>query len=114
MSAEINLGPLDSIPPGEGRAFEVRGQKIAVFHTRSGQVFAVQAVCPHRGGPLADGLLGGNALICPLHSRKYDIATGAPIQAECPLKSYSVRLNPDRMILLGSESAPVPSGASKL
>ena len=64
--AELTLGPLSAIPPGEGRNFVSLGEKIAVFRTRGGEVFAVQAECPHRGGPLADGLLGGTTLICPL------------------------------------------------
>ena len=55
---EVTIGPLSSIPPGEGRSYLVGGEKIAVFCIRSGGVFAVQAECPHRGGPLADGLVG--------------------------------------------------------
>jgi nitrite reductase (NADH) small subunit len=49
---EVTLGPVDLIPAGEGRNFDVAGQRIAVFRSRSGHVFAVQAACPHKGGPL--------------------------------------------------------------
>ena len=77
---KIDLGPLHAIPPGQGRNFEFAGERIAVFHTRAGEVFAVQAACPHKNGPLADGLVGGNAVICPLHAWKFDLATG-----ECTL-----------------------------
>ncbi len=97
---ELNLGPVDAIPMGQGRNFNIAGDLVAVFHTRAGQVFAIQAHCPHRNGPLADGLIGGNTVICPLHSRKYDLATGEPVMAECKLKSYAVRLNPERQIVL--------------
>lgn len=100
---ELKLGALSSIPPGEGRNFDVDGEKIAVFHARSGEVFAVQALCPHRGGPLADGLLGGSTLICPLHAWKFDLSTGTPLFGDCGLKTYSVRVDDSGQIVLNSE-----------
>ena len=90
---EVTLGPLNSVPPGEGRTFDVGTCKIAVFHARSGEVFAAQAECPHRGGPLADGLLGGRTLVCPLHAWKFDLATGQAAEGQCSLKTYPARLN---------------------
>ena len=98
---ETKLGPLSDIPPGEGRVYRVGGQNIAVFHARSGQVYAVQAECPHRGGPLADGLIGGTTLICPLHSWKFDLATGQALFGDCGLTTFPVRVaQPEQMILL--------------
>ncbi len=90
--SEVSLGPVAQIPPGEGRVFSVAGEEIAVFHTRSGQVYATQAECPHRQGPLADGLIGGTTLMCPLHSRKFNLATGEELSGDCPLKTYPIRL----------------------
>jgi nitrite reductase (NADH) small subunit len=97
---ELNLGPVDHIPLGEGRNYDVAGEHVAVFHTRSGKIFATQAACPHRGGPLADGLIGGTAVICPLHSWKYDLSNGEPIMGQCKLKTYPVRLDAERRIVL--------------
>lgn len=48
------LGPVDQIPLGEGRAFAVDGEQVAVFRLRDGSLRALGAVCPHRGGPIAD------------------------------------------------------------
>ena len=90
---EITLGALSAIPLGEGRAFAVGKRRIAVFHTREGQVLAVQADCPHRGGPLADGLVGGNTLVCPLHSWKFDLKSGKAESGDCSLETYAARLN---------------------
>jgi nitrite reductase (NADH) small subunit len=103
---EITLCPLSAIPPGEARSFEIAGEKIAVFHTRGGEVFASQAVCPHRGGPLADGLVGAGTVICPLHSWKFDLATGRSLTGACTIKTYAVRLSPTRQIVIKVESAP--------
>ncbi len=90
---EVTLGSLSSIPPGEGRTFDVGAFKIAVFHTRQGEVFAAQAECPHRKGPLADGLIGGKSLVCPLHSWKFDLETGQSDNGQCGLKTYPARLS---------------------
>jgi nitrite reductase (NADH) small subunit len=97
---EIRLGPASNIPPGEGRVFEVEGEKIAVFRTRGGEVYAVQAECPHRGGPLADGLLGGATLICPLHGWKFDLKTGQALFGECGLKTFTVQMDGSENLLL--------------
>lgn len=106
---EMKLGPLSQIPAGEGRNFEVAGERVAVFHTRAGAVFATQASCPHKDGPLADGLVGGETLICPLHAWKFSLATGEPIffvsaegrSAEsCRLKTYPVRVSEEGELFL--------------
>lgn len=97
---EVSLGPLGQIPPGEGRNFEVQGRRIAVFHTRNGEVFATQAECPHRVGPLADGLLGGTTLVCPLHAWKFDLRTGEALYGNCDLTTYPVRLSDTGEIFL--------------
>jgi nitrite reductase (NADH) small subunit len=96
----VTLGPLSLIPVGEGRNFEVAGERIAVFHTRAGQVFATQAACPHKNGPLADGLVGGNTVICPLHSWKFELSTGQAVMGSCALRTYLVSVNEHEQIVL--------------
>ena len=94
------LGPVSNVPPGEGRVYLVDGEKIAVFHTRGGEVYAVQAECPHRGGPLADGLLGGATLICPLHAWKFDLKTGEALFGDCGLKTFPVCVDASGQMIL--------------
>jgi nitrite reductase (NADH) small subunit len=98
--SEFKLGPADNIPQGEGRVYQVEDEKIAVFRTRGGEVYAVQAECPHRGGPLADGLLGGSTLICPLHAWKFDLKTGHALYGDCGLKTFGVRVDASEQIIL--------------
>lgn len=98
--ADLIVGPLDAIPAGEGRTFSAYGERIAIFRTRANRVFAVQAECPHRGGPLADGLMGGTTVICPLHSWKFDLSTGEAVAGDCGLKTFPVRLNENGQIVL--------------
>jgi nitrite reductase (NADH) small subunit len=100
------LGPVDRVPLGEGKAFEAGGHRVAVFRTRSGALFATQALCPHKGGPLADGIAGGGTVICPLHAYKYDLKTGQPLGNDCPaLRTYRVELGADGEMLLFTEPA---------
>jgi nitrite reductase (NADH) small subunit len=81
------------IPPGEGRSFVVAGVEIAVFHTREGHVFATQAHCPHKGGPLADGLTDGATVVCPLHDRVFSLTSGAGIGNDCSVAVYAARVS---------------------
>jgi len=99
MSREHNLGAVEQIPLGEGREFEIDGRLIAVFRPRLevaseegvATLYATQARCPHKEGPLVDGLLGGATLICPFHSWKFDLGTGLPVLGDCGLVTYAVR-----------------------
>ena len=85
------LGPIDQIPLGEARVFRAGGREIAVFRLRSGELLATGATCPHRGGPLADGLVGGHSVICPLHGFLFDLRSGEPIGRDCErLQTYRV------------------------
>lgn len=100
-AAPHNLGSVDRIPPGEGRRFDVDGKAIAVFRSRASLVYATQAECPHRGGPLADGLIGGGVLVCPLHNFRFSLTTGEPLGNDCPsLRTYPVSLNEAGEILV--------------
>jgi nitrite reductase (NADH) small subunit len=100
---EIIAAPLSAIPPGEGRNFEIAGERLAIFHTRDGAVFATQAECPHKQGPLADGLVGNATLICPLHSWKFDLRTGEPLLGSCAIAIYRARVDEQGRIVVSLE-----------
>jgi len=91
VSGSLTLGPVQDVPPGEGRAFAVGGRLIAVFRLRSGTLRAVVGVCPHAGGPLADGQIDENVLICPLHLNTWDLGTGCSTSGQPDLEVLGVR-----------------------
>lgn len=97
----VNLGSIARIPLGEGREFSVDNEEIVVFRTRENNLYALQAKCPHRNGPLADGLVGGGKVICPYHSYKFELSSGQPLGNDCAaLKTYQVEINEQGDILL--------------
>ena len=87
----VRICSLDELPVGLGRAFRVADKTIAVFRTRAGKVFAVDNRCPHRNGPLAEGMLAGNTVVCPLHAFRFDLHNGDCDQPNaCSVTTYSV------------------------
>ena len=88
------------IPFGLGRSFQVAGRLIAVFKARDGQLFAVDGSCPHKGGPLADGMVVGHQVVCPLHAFRFESDTGACDQpGVCPIGSYPVEVDGDTVFV---------------
>lgn len=75
----VEIGSVDEIPVGEGRTYAVDGEQIAVYRLRDGSLRALGAVCPHKGGPLADGLTDDDVVVCPLHGYAYDLRTGTEV-----------------------------------
>jgi nitrite reductase (NADH) small subunit len=87
---------VEEIPVGEGRTVVVGEEQVAVFRLRDGSLRALAAVCPHRGGPLADGLLDRDVVVCPLHGFSYDLKTGVEISnGGRPVCAYTVTVDHD-------------------
>ena len=71
----VRVGTVDDVPELEWRSITVEGRRIAVFRLSGGWA-AIDAACPHRGGPLGDGLVADRCVTCPLHGRRFDLVTG--------------------------------------
>lgn len=99
-AADHAIGSLSQIPKGEGRNFEIGGRMVAVFRNHQDEVFTSQAECPHKQGPLADGMLGGSTIMCPLHDRTYDLRTGAVLVGQCGIAVYPVRMEADGTLVV--------------
>jgi nitrite reductase (NADH) small subunit len=113
-AVHYDLGSIDRIPPGEGQTFLVAGREIAVFRARgTDAVHATQARCPHKAGLLADGIAGDGKVICPLHSYRFDLATGASLGNVChSLTTYRTEITADRRVLLWLSPAHGWSGSA--
>lgn len=71
----LMIGRAADIPPMEGRSVTVEGRRIAVFHLPGGWA-AIDQACPHRRGPLADGIVAESCVTCPLHNQRFSLLTG--------------------------------------
>lgn len=99
-SAVVDLGPVSDLTRGEGRTYTVDDQQIAVFLLSDGSVRATDAVCPHKGGPLADGQIDDSAVVCPLHQYSFSFDTGACAgRGVGSVRIYPVRVNDGRILL---------------
>lgn len=94
----LPVAVLDDLPQGIGRLVLAGGREIALF--RCGDtVWAIDARCPHAQGPLHDGMLCGEAVICPLHQRRVDVRTGAVEDWPHSVRTYRVVVDEGRVFL---------------
>jgi nitrite reductase (NADH) small subunit len=83
------LGRAADVPLLEGRSVLVGERRIAVFRTADG-FRAIDQSCPHAGGPLADGIVAGGRVTCPLHGLRFDLATGEGSDGCSRVSTYEV------------------------
>ena len=76
MTEWIELGRIEAVPQRGARCITTPTGKIAVFRTANDQVYAMDNRCPHKGGPLSQGMVHGHAVTCPLHNWVISLATG--------------------------------------
>lgn len=102
----IDIGRLADIPPRGARCVQTAHGRIGVFRTADDRVFALDNRCPHRGGPLTEGIVHGHAVTCPLHNWVIALDTGCAQGAdEGRTRCWPVRVDGDR-ILLGIADDP--------
>jgi nitrite reductase/ring-hydroxylating ferredoxin subunit len=101
VEGPVVVGRLDEVPVGEGRAFALGDEQVAVFRHRDGRVSAVDAVCPHSRGPLADGQIDARVVICPLHLNAWDLTTGESTGDQPPVRTFPCRVTDDGDLVVG-------------
>ena len=72
----VRVARATDIPVGKGRFVDGGSIPVAVFNAGRGRFCAVSALCPHEDGPLAEGWLEGDAVVCPWHGFDFDLRTG--------------------------------------
>jgi nitrite reductase (NADH) small subunit len=88
----LRIGRVEEIGLGQGRCFKVGDVQIAVFRPRVGEWRAIGAVCPHRAGPLAQGVIGRDIVICPYHGFKFSLVDGRGLDNELSVASYRLEV----------------------
>lgn len=78
----IDVGTIDDVPSRGARCVNTPEGRIAVFRTAGDQFFAIEDHCPHKGGPLSQGIVHGTAVTCPLHNWVISLETGKALGAD--------------------------------
>lgn len=93
------IARMGELPAGRTKSVVVGDRKIALFHTASG-FFASENSCPHRGGPLGEGDLIGDEIVCPWHLWGFDIRSGVCTgNAQIRLTTHEVKTEGDRILV---------------
>ncbi len=95
----IDIAALEDIPPRGARVVKTAQGCIALFRTHDDQVFALDDACPHKGGPLSEGIVHDTAVTCPLHGWVIDLATGMARGAgKGRVRTHEIRVREGRIL----------------
>lgn len=133
----INLGSVEDIPIGQGLCFividplstnqnvkslnsvdngierfnigkeKVNKEEVAVFRLRDGRILAVENRCPHRRGPLSEGVIGDGKVVCPLHGHKFDLHTGVGSEHKECVRVFKTKIENEHIFLEYTLAAPI-------
>jgi nitrite reductase (NADH) small subunit len=113
----LDIGPVTQISPGHARTLPVRGEaglrEIAIFHTQGNHFYALLNRCPHKQGPLSQGIVHGEVVTCPLHNWNISLKTGEALNGDkgcvpvIPLRVDAGRIYLLRSAVLGSAPSPL-------
>lgn len=109
----VRIARCSDIPLREGRAVKIGTREIAIFNLGD-RFLAVDNRCPHKGGPLADGIVSGTTVVCPLHAWKFSLETGdgvsGPGAASC-VETFRTRVEDETVLLDLSDERTKPEEA---
>ncbi len=96
----IDIGHIDDIPLRGARKVKTRQGCIAVFRTDEAEIFATANTCPHKGGPLDEGIVHDRKVTCPLHNWVFDLETGQALGAdEGRIETFAARVEDGRVLI---------------
>lgn len=108
----LDIGPVEQLPAMGGRTLPVRGgHEIGVFRTATGSIHALVNACPHKKGPLSEGIVHDTTVTCPLHNWRISLLTGEALGEDkgctpvIPVKVEAGRIYIDRAAALASVPA---------
>ncbi len=92
MAEYVKVAAITELPPGTAKIVSAKGKTIALFNV-SGTVYATDNACLHQGGPLGEGILQGDIIVCPWHMWEYNVRTGEKVgHPELKLATYPVHI----------------------
>ncbi|MFC3612889.1 nitrite reductase small subunit NirD [Lutimaribacter marinistellae] len=98
----IDICAIDDIPLRGARKLKTALGCVAIFRTDKDEVFAASDTCPHKGGPLSEGILHGQSVTCPLHNWVFDLNTGQAQDEDGQIATYPARVEAGRVLIDGA------------
>lgn len=96
----LDIGALDDIPRNGARVVKTVQGCVAVFRIAQDQVFALSDRCPHKGGPLSEGIVHGTSVTCPLHGWVFSLESGQAQGADSGrIATYAIKVEAGRLLL---------------
>jgi nitrite reductase/ring-hydroxylating ferredoxin subunit len=96
---KVRVASVDELPEGKAVVVEVAGNRLALFR-HQGEFFALDETCPHRGGPLHEGMIQEGVLACPWHLWQFDLKTGvSPVNPLSKVRTYRVWLEENELFV---------------
>ncbi len=104
MSDFIKVARTSDLAPGEKMLVEYQGSRVGLFNVE-GEFYAIHDICTHDGGPLVEGELHGEVIVCPRHGARFDVKTGAvrTLPAFAPVPTYQVKIEGHDILIAPSE-----------
>lgn len=100
MTRYVDIAALEDIPRQGARLIRTAEGCVAVFRTADDRVFALDDRCPHKGGPLSEGIVHGHQVTCPLHNWVFDLNTGTAQGADDgAVRTWPVRVSDGRVLI---------------
>ena len=87
----VKVANVNDVKHGHGKTIAVNGAEIALFNV-DGNFYAIDNTCPHRGGPLGEGMLDDGIVTCPWHGWKFNVATGKNVSMPVDVKRFEVKV----------------------
>ncbi len=92
MAGFVKLATLDELPTGAAKEVEHDGRIVALFNV-DGTISAIDGICPHQGGPLADGPISGTCVTCPWHGWQFDVKSGkSSVNSRVKVEVFEVKI----------------------
>lgn len=100
MSVWVDIGSIDDIPRRGARCLLTPFGRIGIFRTAEDELFAIEDRCPHRNGPLSEGMVHGRSVTCPLHNWVISLETGEAQGAdEGKVRTFALRREGVRILI---------------
>ena len=101
----VDICAIEEIPLRGARKLKTALGCVAVFRTAEDEVFAASDTCPHKGGPLSEGIVHGQSVTCPLHNWVFDLNTGQAQGEDGHIKTFALRVDGGRVLIDAAQFA---------